>query len=231
MPLFLHGLESIGEDEDPEQRFRIDWSSNYGTMRILVWLFEGWSNRMAEAMDLLRAPPQHELLAMIAEVGDVPGERLETMLMGIVPDRPPIEAERRRWLESLPETGEILRQRSQREKRQGMSQRLWRLAHLRDGADVETVAQQSGLRALTIERWLDIGLEYGLEKLTDNPLRLNLLAPQLRRAITDWLASTNRLSTGYNNWSPFQGQQEIAARFGVTLSTACVAHLFRETPQ
>lgn len=216
---------------DPEQRFRIDWSSNYGTMRILVWLFESWPSRMAEAVDLLRAPPLHELLAMIAEMGDTRDERLETMLTGIVPDRPPIEDERRRWLESLPETGEILRQLSQREKRQGMSERLWWLAQLRDGANVETVAERSGLRTATIERWLDVGLEYGLEKLTDNPLRLNLLAPQLRQAITGWLASTNRLSTGYNNWSPLQGQQEIAARFGVMLSTACVVHLFREAPQ
>ena len=53
------------------------------------WLFEGWRSRLAEAMDLLRAPRMHIRFTMITGMEDGP-------------DRQPI-AQRRCWPESLPD--------------------------------------------------------------------------------------------------------------------------------
>ena len=214
---------------DPEERLRIDWPSNYGAMLILAWLFADWPGRMTEAMDLLRAPGPSELIALVTEAGGEPDSRLETMLADIVPDRPAIEEEWRRWLESLPETGKMLRQRSRRELRQGVSERLRALADLRDGMDVATVAKRAGLRGVTVERWLDIGLEYGLEALTAEQMRISFLTQDQGHAITTWLASVSRLSTGRNAWRAEHAQQEIAVRFGVLLSVSAVLHLFQDS--
>ena len=213
---------------DPEERLRIDWPSNYGTMLILGWLFAGWPERMTEAMDLLRAPALGELIRLVTEIGGAPDSQLGTILVDVILDRPAIEEEWRRWLESLPETGDMLRQRSRRELRHGVSERLRALADLRDGMDAATVAAQAGLRIVTVERWLDIGLEYGLEALTAEQMRISALTQKQRHAITTWLASISRRSKGPNAWRAEQAQQEIAVRFGVLISVSAVLHLFQD---
>jgi transposase len=213
---------------DPEERLRIDWPSNYGTMLILGWLFAGWAERMTEAMDLLRAPALGELIRLVTEIGGAPDCQLGTILVDVILDRPAIEEEWRRWLESLPETGDTLRQRNRRELRHGVSERLRALADLRDGMDAATVAAKAGLRIVTVERWLDIGLEYGLEALTAEQMRISALTQKQRHAITTWLASISRRSKGPNAWRAEQAQQEIAVRFGVLISVSAVLHLFQD---
>jgi hypothetical protein len=115
---------------DPEQRLQIDWPSNYGTLLVLAWLFAEWPGRMTETMELLRAPPLAELVGLVSKVGSEPDGQLVQMLVGIIPDRPPIEVEWRRWLDSLRETADELRERSRRELRQGASERLKALAEI-----------------------------------------------------------------------------------------------------
>ncbi len=214
---------------DPEERLRLDWPSNYGTMLILAWLLADWPGRMTEAMGLLRAPGLGELIRLVTEMGGAPDNRLETILADVILERPAIEEEWRRWLESLPETGDMLRQRSRRELRHGVSERLRALADFRDGMDAATVAAQAGLRVVTVERWLDIGLEYGLEALTAEQMRISALTQKQRRAITTWLASVSRRSKGPNAWRAEQAQQEIAVRFGVVISVSAVVHLFQDS--
>jgi len=165
---------------DPESRLHIDWPSNHGAMLVLAWLFADWPRRMTVAMDLLRAPGLDDLIALATQAGGAPDRRLDAMLANVVPDRPPIVEEWRRWLESLPETGEMLRQRSRHEFRQGVSQRLRALADLRDGMAVAAVAERAKLHIVTIERWLDIGVEYGLEALTAEQMRISFLTEEQR---------------------------------------------------
>jgi transposase len=216
---------------DPEERLQIDWPSNYGAMLILAWLLAGWPQRMTEATDLLRAPRLDELIALVTDVGGEPDVRLAAMLADVIPDRPSPEEEWRRWLESLPETAEMLRQRARWELRYGVSKKLSMLADLRDGMDPATVADRAGLRVVTVERWLDIGLEYGLAALTAEQMRISRLTDDQRHAITTWLDSVSRMSKGPNAWCAEHAQQEIAVRFGVLLSAAAVLHLLRETPR
>ena len=172
---------------DPEERLQIDWPSNYGTMLVLAWLLAGWPQRMTKAMDLLRAPGLDELIALVTEVGGEPDVRLAAVLTNIIPNRPSREEEWRRWLESLPETGEMLRQRARCEFRYEISEKLSALADLRDGIDPATVADRAGLRVATVERWLDVGLEYGIEALTAEQKRISFLTEDQRHAITAWL--------------------------------------------
>jgi transposase len=215
----------------PDERLQIDWRSNYGTMLILAWLIGGWPRRMTEAMDLLRAPGLDVLVGLVTELGSQPTPPLAAMLAGVIPDRPSREEEWRRWLESLPETAETLRKRAQQEFRYGVSQRLHALADLRDGMAPAIVAERAGLRVVTIERWLDMGLEYGIKALTAEQMRISHLSADQRQAITAWLNSVRRLSKGLTAWSVENAQHEIAARFGVLLSTSAVLHLATETPR
>jgi transposase len=216
---------------DPEERLQIDWPSNYGAMLIFSWLLAGWPRRMTEAMDLLRAPGLDELISLVTELGGEPDVRLVEVLAGVIPDRPSPEAEWRRWLESLPETGKALRQRARWELRYGVSEKLSALAYLRDGMKPATVAKRFGLRVATVEGWLGIGLEYGFEALTAEKTRISFLTEDQRHAITTWLHSVHRMGKGRYAWCADHAQQEIAVRFGVLLSAAAVLHLVMETPR
>ncbi len=95
-------------------------------------------------------------------MGDAPDERLERC-DGRGAGRPPIEADDA-LAGSLPETGEIFGSAAGADEAI-MCQGCGGLRNA-DGAGVEAVAQQSGLRTVR-ERWLDVGMEYGLERLTD----------------------------------------------------------------
>lgn len=214
---------------NPEKRLLIDWPSNYGTMLILAWLFAAWPRRMAKAMDLLRAPGLDELIALVTEVGGTPDVRLAAMLAGVIPDRRSREDEWRHWLKNLPETADALRQRAYREFRYEVSKKLSALADLRDGMDLARVADRASLRVVTIERWLDIGLEYGLTALTSERMRISHLSEDQRYAITAWLNSARRLGKGPNAWCAEHAQQEIAGQFGMLLSASAVLHLLRDT--
>ena len=215
---------------DPEQRLQIDWPSNYGTLLVLAWLFAEWPGRMTETMELLRAPPLAELVGLVSKVGSEPDGQLVQMLVGIIPDRPPIEVEWRRWLDSLRETADELRERSRRELRQGASERLKALADLRGGTDIATVARQTALRTTTIERWLETGIEYGLDALIAEQMRLSFLTQDQRMAISDWLESVPRFGKGPNAWCAEHAQHEIAIRFGILLTPSAVRSLYRRNP-
>ena len=215
---------------DPEQRLQIDWPSNYGTLLVLAWLLAEWPSRMTEAMKLLRAPSLTNLVDLVSEIGGELDGQLVKMLVSTVPDRPPIEVEWRRWLDSLPETADMLRERSRREFRQGASERLRALADLRGGMDVATVARRAKLRTVTIERWLETGIEYGLDALIAEQVRLTFLNPDERTEISDWLESVPRFSKGPNAWCAEHAQHEIAARFGILLTPSAVRSLNRRNP-
>lgn len=212
---------------DPEQHLQIDWPSNYGTLLVLAWLLAEWPARMTEAMDLLHAPSLNELVDLVSKVGGEPDSQLVKMLAGTVPDRPPIEMEWRRWLDSLPETEATLRKRARLELRQGASERLSALADLRGGVDIATVARRAKLRTVTIERWLETGIEYGLDALIAEQVRLTFLSPDERTQISDWLESVPRFSKGPNAWCAEHAQHEIAVRFGILLTPSAVRSLYR----
>lgn len=212
---------------EPEQRLQIDWPSNYGTLLVLAWLLAEWPGRMTDAMDLLRAPSLAELIDLVSKAGGEPDDQLVQMLVGIIPDRTPIEVEWRRWLDSLPETADELRERSRRELRQGASERLKALADLRGGTDIATVARRAGLRTTTIERWLETGIEYGLDALIAEQMRLSFLTQDQRMAISDWLESIPRFGKGPNASCAEHAQHEIAIRFGILLTPSAVRSLCR----
>ena len=225
--LFRHVV--IDNGLDPEQRLQIDWPSNYGTLLVLAWLLAEWPGRMTEAMKLLRAPSLAELVDLVSKVGGAPDGQLVKLLTRSVPDQPPIEVEWRRWLDSLPETADMLQERSWREFRQGASERLRALADLRAGMDVATVARRSRLRTTTIERWLETGIEYGLDALIGEQMRLSVLDPDQRMAISDWLESVSRFSKGPNAWCAEHAQHEIAIRFSILLTPSAVHSLYRRS--
>jgi hypothetical protein len=93
--------------------------------------------------------------------------------------------------------------------------------------DIATVARRSRLRTVTIERWLETGIECGLDALIAERTRLDSLDPNERAAISDWLESVSRFSNGPNGWCTEHAQHEIAARFGILLTPSAVDSLHR----
>jgi hypothetical protein len=195
--LFARIVHDTGLHRD--ERLRTDWASNYGTMLLLAWLFAQWPKRLAAAMDLLHAPGLDELILLVTELGAGIDQQLETILRDIVPDRSRGAEDWRFWLESLPETGTTLRQRSKREFLPSARKRLRVLADLLDGLDTATAADRAGLKAVEVEHWLNVGLKYGLSALTAEQMRFSYLTANQHRAITGWLASVSRRAAGPNN--------------------------------
>lgn len=214
-----------------DERFGMDWSSNYGAMLILAWLFDAWPHRMTQAMDILRAPGLTGLAASVATIGNELPRQVIAMLADIVPDRPPVEDEWRKWLADLPFTAEMLREREKCELRQDASRRLQWFADLRAGMDVTAAAERARISPLTIERWLEAGIEYGLDAILAEQTRINFLPADQRHAITVWLETVPRFCKGPNAWSIEHAQHEIATLFGVRLSFAGVQSLYNHRPR
>ncbi|MGK4455632.1 helix-turn-helix domain-containing protein, partial [Klebsiella pneumoniae] len=89
-----------------------------------------------------------------------------------------------KWLADLPFTAEMLREREKCELRQDASRRLQWFADLRAGMDVTAAAERARISPLTIERWLEAGIEYGLDAILAEQTRINFLPADQRHAIT-----------------------------------------------
>ncbi|MDQ2801792.1 MAG: TniQ family protein [Pseudomonadota bacterium] len=207
---------------DQEARLHTDWPSNYGFLLVAAWMLADWPRRIEETTGLLRTPSVAALLALMPDNGAGLDEHAVALATQGIPMRRSRDEIWRHWLETLPETAEMLWDRYRAETRQPRMFRLAALAHLRAGADVIAAAREARASVTAVERWLDLGVDYGLQFLLRDWLRISELTEAEASSILGWLKATPRATAG---WSTDHLQHEIAERFGLPISTLAVRHL------
>jgi transposase len=218
----------------PAERFRIGWRGNYGALVLMAWMLEGWPDRLGQALDLLNAPTVDELLA---ELPDLDGKRcikLRQMVGSALFHRPKLP-DWQAWLNGLGDAGIDLWEQAAAERHWGRKDRLIALAMLRDGQSIKEAAYRVRVSCKAVERWLDIGLGYGLDAVVAKPLRWCDLTDDQREKIAAWLIATGRTASGGTGWTADHARSEIAAQFGLLITTHAAHHLLlcnrnRSTP-
>jgi transposase len=214
-------------DLDREARFHIEWTTNYGALVLLAWLFEEWSHRLGAACAFLQAPRAGEMIARLGNVGGNLERNLQVFLPAPVLGRTPEPASWPSWLETLPSSS-ALRARADHELHSTYSIRLSAIAMLRDKPDITAVARAVRVRPETVQRWVHLAAAQGLDALVARPLRRCDLTPEQLSCIETWLSSVRRTAGGPSGWSAEHAQREIAARFGVTISAAAARNLLEK---
>ncbi|MDR3474363.1 MAG: TniQ family protein [Devosia sp.] len=220
--LFARVVSDLGMAAD--ERYRIEWTANYGAFVLMSWLLADWPARFAEMLALLGAPSVEDILQGLGDVD----EALNEPVRRLDGARRPTPAERgRAWLDSLP-TGDALRARAWREPHWLRSNRVRVLALLRDGLSLEEVATTAKVAPRSVERWLDVGAAYGIDAVIGSVVRSDKLDAALLDRIAAWLATMPCLLTKPTYWSPEHARSEILARVGVELSTMAIREMLRQ---
>jgi len=213
-------------DLAPEMRLLIDWPTNYGTLVLLTWLFADWTEHLNTFLRLLESPTIDALLARFSNMMPTLCARLRKLWTDAGPPRPQRKDAWRLWLENLSVSAGDLRERAALEFHSGRHDRLIVLAMLRDGKKISAAAKAAYVQPSTVQRWLDIGMGYGLEAIFAVPMRRCDLTDEQRQRIEAWIASIRRSTSGMCSWRQEHAQQEIAANCGLLLSADAVHWLF-----
>ena len=167
----------------------LPWTSNYGGLLMLAWLFEDLGSRMPAALTILRARRFGGMLARLPDVTDELEQRLRIVLTPAIPRSPVNRRGWRAWIDNLPETAAELRGRAARERYKHRRQRLAAFAELRDGASVERAAQFVRMNPRTVYGWLQRAAAGGLEAALERPTGKPALTAAQAEALGQWIAS------------------------------------------
>jgi hypothetical protein len=223
--LFGNVIRDLGMK--PDQRLCIEWPANYGTLLILTWMLADWPNRLEQTLHGLQSLSIESIFDRLPDL-DTKVRKRTLDLLGSARDhrRCEVGAETwRGWLNGLVDAGVDFRAMARKEFDQGYNVRLTVLAMLAEGRSIANAAASARLQPATIERWLDIASAYGLHTIIAKPLRRNELTPDQLRDMEEWLAFAGRSSSPKTGWKPDHARNEIAARFGVLISSAAAQSL------
>jgi len=89
------------------------WCSNYGGgLLILAWLLDDLAKRLSAAIAILHAPRLDRLLARVPALSCEMTDRLRVILAPAAARRPKGRRSWRSWIDTLPESGNDLRERA-----------------------------------------------------------------------------------------------------------------------
>ena len=195
------------------------WTSNYGGLLILAWLFGDLEARLRAAVATLCGPHLDGLLARVSYMDDDLRGRLAPLLAGAVAKPAATRRAWRPWIDSLPESAAVLRERAARERYKHRRQRLTAFAELRDGVPIDEVAAKIGAAPKSIYRWLHRGTATGLEAALERPTGKPGLSSAQAEALGQWIAADRRR----------QGRRIVAAKtselFGIDLNLDAASKL------
>ena len=216
-------------DMAPEERFAVEWTTNYGAFVLLAWLIANWSARLSLALALLNARSVDEILIGLADLNYEHRTQVRHLAGSALLHR------RRRdgagnWLRTVAKTGTDFRGLARRERHSGRKARLLALAMLQDGRTIDEAATRGGVKADTLKRWLSEGAAYGLNTIIAKPLRRCQLTSGQLNEIATWLASTGRATASASGWTPYQARKEIKDRFGLLISASEARRLLGRPP-
>jgi transposase len=171
------------------ERNNIAWGSSYGGLLILTWLLDDLATRLSAAIAILHAPRLDRLLARVPDLSTKTSDRLRVVLTAATASPPKGRRSWCNWIKTLPETGIDLHARALRERYKLRRQRLFAFADIRDGAAVEAAAENVGVTARTLYRWLHQGAAHGLEAALERPRRRSQLSGAQAEALGRWIAT------------------------------------------
>jgi|HubBroStandDraft_6_1064221.scaffolds.fasta_scaffold114792_1 transposase len=178
------------------------WTSNYGGLLILAWLFEDLEARLRAAVAILCGPRLDGLLARVGYIDDDLRGRLAPLLAGAVAKPAKNRRAWRPWIDGLPENAAVLRERATRERYRHRRQRLTAFAELKDGVSIKEAAAKIGVAPKSIYRWLRRGAANGLEAALERPTGKPALCGAQAEALGQWIAADRRR----------QGRRIVAAK-------------------
>lgn len=218
-------------DMPANDRLRIEWPSNYGTLLTLAWLMADWPARLEQMLEVLHAPGVEDLLDRLPEVNDGLRQRVRDLLGSAsrYRQREVTEKNWREWLGRLVASGMDFWAMARKERRQGYTERLVVFAMLAEGRSIDQAAAWAGLKPETIERWVEVALTYGIHMVIEKPARVCDLTPDQAREIRQWLAAATWLLPPRTGWRADHVRSEIALRFGLNISVSAVQRLLPKT--
>jgi len=222
-------FERILRDLDmaANDRLRIEWPSNDGTLLTLAWLMADWPIRLEQMLEGLHAPGVEDLLDRLPDVDDGLRQRARGLLGSAsnYRQREVTEENWRGWLGRLVASGMDFRAMARNERRQGYTERLVVFAMLAEGRSIEEAAAWAGLKPETIERWIEVAVTYGIHMVIEKPARVCDLTPDQAHEIRQWLASATWLLSPRTGWRADHVRGEIARRFDLNISVSAAQSL------
>lgn len=101
----------------------------------------------------------------------------------------------------------------------GWPDRLLQTLDLLNAPTIEEAASEVRVSTNMIERWLEIGMAYGLPAVTAKALRICDLTPDQKAEIAAWLREADRTHSGPTGWTREHARSGITARFGLLITT------------
>jgi len=203
---------------DPDLRLSLDWRGNYGVLVVMAWMLASWPDRLLQALDLLNAPTAEDLLDELPDVDEVTRKRV-LHTVGCARDHRQKPESWQLWLADLAAAGTDFRALARRETSWVRRDRLTALALLSEGRTIVEVAFEVRVSTNMVERWLEIGVAYGLAAVTAKTLRICDLTPDQKAEITAWLQEGDRAHSGPTGWTREHARSEITARFDLVITT------------
>jgi hypothetical protein len=164
-----------------EDRIALSHGSNYASLLMLDWLVVDLPQQLARAVGILR-PAQFEGLPAHEDAVDADmAARLRLILSPAIMAPRICRGAWHPWIDSLRESARELLDRANRERFQYRRQRLTAFAELKGGATVLDAAAKVCAQPRSIYRWLDRGVEYGLEAVLERRIVQDLGSGQSSR--------------------------------------------------
>ncbi len=128
------------------------------------------------------------------------------------------------WLADLVAEGTDFRALADKDTSWVRRDRLIAVALLSEGRTIAEAAAAVRVSTNMIERWLEIGMAYGLPAVTAKALRICDITPDQKTEIAAWLREADRTHSGPTGWTREHARSEITARFGLLITTNAAYH-------
>lgn len=208
---------------DPDRRLRIDWRRNYGVLVVMAWMLADWPDRLLQTLALLNAPRIEDIVAELNDVDDATRKRVLDVV-GSANDHRPKPESWKVWLADLVAEGTDFRALADEDTSWVRRDRLIAVALLSEGRTIAEAAAAVRVSTNMIERWLEIGMAYGLPAVTAKALRICDITPDQKAEIAAWLREADRTHSGPTGWTREHARSEITARFGLLITTNAAYH-------
>jgi hypothetical protein len=205
-----------------EDRLSLSLTSNYGSLLMLDWLVTDLPHRLPAAIGILKSARFEGLLGRHDEIDDDMAARLRTILAPAIANPGVGRGAWHPWIDSLPESASDLRERAAGKRYKHRRQRLTAFAELKAGATVVAAAAIARVRPKSVYRWLDCGVENGLEAALERPTGSPVLTSAQSEALAQWICADR----AHQNRHAIVAQ--ALAWFGIELSLDIASNLLRK---